>query len=105
MAGASPYYNILSNQTGGENNVSVSQLSTSAYQICEMQRFSDRSALSINNGAAVQNTLKYGTNTNLFYFETTSGTSLNIDWILVRPYISTEPASGSLTYGSETTGQ
>jgi prepilin-type N-terminal cleavage/methylation domain-containing protein len=105
ISGSSPYYNALSNQNGGTSNVTVSQLSTSAYQITELQRLSDRSRLSINDGAPVQNTSNYGTGGGVFYWETTNGYSVNIDWALVRPYVSTEPASSSLTYGSETTGQ
>jgi prepilin-type N-terminal cleavage/methylation domain-containing protein len=77
----------------------------SGYNIYEITRPSASSASAYVNDSLV------ATNTSYIYTSTTSaiciatGTSVNVDWVLVRPYVSTEPSSASLTYGSEALGQ
>lgn len=81
--------------------------SAGAFHILDVTRSSTGNNFTVkcDGGSAVSGSYSYGTVAQSFSFEVPYNGKIDVDWIFVRPWVSTEPASGSLTYGSETTGQ
>lgn len=81
--------------------------SAGAFHIIDATRDSTGNNFTVkcDGGSAISGSRSYGTVAQSFQFEVPYNGRIDVDWIIVRPWVSTEPASNSLTYGSETTGQ